>query len=382
MPPRMATESHSAGPARPLVLHVVESLASGVMTALRDYIDNTGDRADHVVLASRRAGCDTGDFDGMEILDLGWNLHSLSALKRVVQTIRRVKPDVIHLHSSWAGLIVRILPITRRPIIYTPHCFAFERRDVGVLVRRLFLLVEFLLAGRSAAVVAVSPQEAELARRLRPGLPTYYVPHVAHVVPPVAHVDDAGVLGRPKPFLVAGAGRISAQKDPQWFAEFALALGHLRSDVSLVWLGGGDPDLESCLRDAGVEVTGWIRRPELLQRLSRSSLYVHSAAWEGAPLSVLEAASLGVPVIGRDIPALRSIELPNLFAEPRGAALFVDEARNAGRMSSLRDQSLAWGQMFSADRQRAELMRAYLEVISGWPEPITATVQSHTQLVS
>lgn len=375
MQQRITTKSDSAEPTRPRVLHVVESLAAGVMAALRDYIDNTSDVAEHVVLASRRAGSDTGDFDGVEILDLGWKLRSLGVLKRVAQTIRTVEPDVIHLHSSWAGLIGRILPITRRPIIYTPHCFAFERRDVGMLARSLFLLVEYQLAGRSAAVVAVSPREAELARRLRPGLPTFYVPNVAHV-------DDPGAPGRADEFVIAGAGRISPQKDPQWFAEFALALGHLRSDVSFVWFGAGDPNLEARLRDAGVDVTGWIRRPELLQRLSTSSLYVHSAAWEGAPLSVLEAANLGVTVIGRDIPALRSIALPNLFAEPRGAALFVDEALRAGRMRSLRDQSMAWGRTFSPDWQRTELMRAYAHVISGAPEPTVAPVPSRPQPVS
>jgi glycosyltransferase involved in cell wall biosynthesis len=344
----------------PQVLHIVEALGGGVMAALRDYIDNTRDGARHMVLASRRAGHDTGDFDGIEVLDLNWDLRSLAAFKRVVHTIRSVKPDVIHLHSSWAGLIGRILPIARRRIIYTPHCFAFERQDVGTFARWLFLLVEFLLAGRSAAVVAVSPREADLARRLRPGHPTFYVPNVVGI-------DGSCAIRRPDSFVIAGAGRISSQKDPQWFAEFALALGHLRPDVSFVWLGAGDPHLEACLRDAGVDVTGWIRRRDLLERLSRSSLYVHSAAWEGAPMSVLEAANVGVPVIGRDIPALRSIALPNLFAEPRGAALFIDETLRAGRMRSLREQSMEWGQTFKPAWQRAELMRAYVEVISGVP---------------
>jgi glycosyltransferase involved in cell wall biosynthesis len=328
------------------------------MAALRDYIVNTGDDAHHFVLASRRAGHDTGDFDGIEILDLGWDKLSLGALRRVVQTIRMVKPDVVHLHSSWAGVMGRILPIGRHRIVYTPHCFAFERRDVGGFARWLFLLAEFLLAGRSAAVVAVSPREADLAKRLRPGVPTFYVPNVVDV-------ETVGIAQRPDGIVIAGAGRISSQKDPRWFAEFAQAMTAIRPGVSFVWLGAGEPHLEECLRSAGVYVTGWIRRRELLDRLSRSSLYVHSAAWEGAPLSVVEAANLGVPVIGRDIAALRSIALPNLFAEPRDAALFVDEVLRAGRMRSLREQSQAWGQAFSPGRQRDELMRAYVGVTSG-----------------
>ena len=43
--------------------------------------------------------------------------------------VRQVRPDIVHIHSSLAGVIVRIclLPVRRRPkLIYTPHAWSFS----------------------------------------------------------------------------------------------------------------------------------------------------------------------------------------------------------------------------------------------------------------
>ena len=75
-------------------------------------------------------------------------------------TCRRYQPDLIHLHSSWAGLLGRLVPLGRRKIVYTPHCYAFERRDLSQVVRIGLWLVEKILSRRNAGVFAVSPREA------------------------------------------------------------------------------------------------------------------------------------------------------------------------------------------------------------------------------
>ncbi|MER5837507.1 hypothetical protein ABT116_43855, partial [Streptomyces sp. NPDC002130] len=41
-----------------------------------------------------------------------------------------------------------------------------------------------------------------------------------------------------------------------------------------------------------------------------SSLYLHTAAWEGAPISAAEAAAVGVSVISRDIKSMVSLGYP------------------------------------------------------------------------
>lgn len=53
--------------------------------------------------------------------------------------------------------------------------------------------------------------------------------------------------------------------------------------------------------DAGVPMTGWMPRVEALRALGASTIYPHWTAWDGLPLSVLEAMALDVVVAASDI---------------------------------------------------------------------------------
>ncbi|XGU19402.1 glycosyltransferase [Rhodococcus sp. 3Y1] len=87
-------------------------------------------------------------------------------LLSAIRMVRRGDFDVLHLHSSLAGL-ARIIPGHRAGIVYTPHCYAFERTDVSPLARVLYKSVERgLLSIRRQCVVAVSGREAELTTEL------------------------------------------------------------------------------------------------------------------------------------------------------------------------------------------------------------------------
>ena len=49
---------------------------------------------------------------------------------------------------------------------------------------------------------------------------------------------------------------------------------------------------------------------EVMQGLQKSCLYVHTGAWEGFPMSVIEAAVLGCPVLLRTINAFDGYDFP------------------------------------------------------------------------
>src|SRR5919201_499313 len=88
----------------PLILHVVESLGSGVTTALESYLRSTPDCV-HVVLGWRRRDAQTDDELGQlaaAVLPLpAGRPAQLLAVRRWVEALR---PDIVHAHSSYAGL--------------------------------------------------------------------------------------------------------------------------------------------------------------------------------------------------------------------------------------------------------------------------------------
>ena len=299
------------------VLHVCESFGSGVITAIADFVMSTP-HFEHHLLASTRTGADTGgDVTGLFSSISQLPKSPVAAVRRIRELNAVLRPDVVHAHSSFAGAQVRVTPgLDMNRVVYTPHCYSFERRDTSRLVHSAFLLSEVALARRPHWVAAISPREAALAARIGRLDRTVYVPNIVRV--------QGGATRHAIPMTVVAVGRISPQKDPKWFAEAAAASRALGSSSRWRWLGGGDDELTAHLRQAGVHVTGWIDRAEVLDELSAATVYAHTAQWEGAPVALLEAAATGLPVVGRRIPALESLELPYLYDTPRALAKAIE----------------------------------------------------------
>jgi glycosyltransferase involved in cell wall biosynthesis len=278
------------------VLHVTEALGGGVQSAIANYIDHLPE-IEHAVYSRARDGQSTYSWS-RPVEHERYTGGLAGFFVRLVRKVRQERPDIVHLHSSFAGAARAVLP-PGTAVVYSPHCYAMERRDLGAVPRAGFAAIEWLLARRTRAVVAVSPREAELSRRLNARVPVVVALNPAPFEAPASRAPAAD------PAEVVMVGRISPQKDPGLFA--AVASETRNAPWRYVWIGDGDPDAREELVRAGVEVTGWTTPDVAAQRVARARLYLHSAAWEGGPLSTIEAAALGTPVLARDIPSMRSI---------------------------------------------------------------------------
>lgn len=348
------------------VLHVVESLGSGVATALESYVRNTPDLC-HVVCGYHRPGADTGaSLDGVARF-IPLPRHRAAQAVSARWAIRRERPAIVHLHSSFAGLYGRLLrPPVGTSTVYTPHCFAFERLDISPLTRSLYRYVERLLASNTTAFIAVSQREEQLASALTSTVPTYVVPHalVASDLPE-SHRRNEG-----RHITVATLGRIMVQKGIDFFLDVVdqtRALGtETASLVRWTWVGGGVETDEERLRAAGVHVTGWLPRSDALAALAEADVYVHTAAWEAAPLSVIEAAALGLPILVRAIPALQHgpFQAVDTAREMANSIAALTDADTRASASALSCEVAA---RYTPAEQRAALLAAYAEVLNCGP---------------
>jgi len=346
----------ASGPTAPLVLHVVESLGGGVTSAVLDHIRATP-AFRHRALARLRpdahSSAELEELTGGIIPMRDGHLRRIGDVRR---TFRDLRPSIVHAHSSYGGAYARLAGLPRKRVVYTPHCFAFERLDVSRPVRAAFRLMEAVLSFRGAWIAAVSDREAELARRL-PGHPRVVV------VPNIARVGGTpgGGVASAEPLVVA-VGRLQPQKDPGFFAEAARVAAREGIPARWRWVGGGDPRSERELRDAGVEVTGWVERDRALAELAAADVYAHTAAWEGFPITVLEAAALGRPIVARRIPALEGSGLA-LVGGPGELARRVGGL--AGEAEDLLARSLALSVTHAPAEQERALNALYGEVLRG-----------------
>lgn len=282
------------------VLHVVECYDAGVGRAVDRWIALSPQHEHHLL------------WEGLQspknVTGLASDRRMPSGLRARTRAVREmvdaVVPDVVIAHSSWAGVYTRATMIGV-PVLYAPHAYKFEDTSQHRALRNAYRFAESILAKRTYATVVLTPREESLARSLRARARTFRVPNASTLSP----TEDFPGAGYAVGGTVAMIGRLSRQKSPQYFLEVASLVREQRPETEFVWAGDGDGSARRQLEHEGVVVTGWLDGDELRRFLGRPFVYFHSAAYEGFPLSLLDAATFEHPVVVRDIPPFESLNI-------------------------------------------------------------------------
>jgi glycosyltransferase involved in cell wall biosynthesis len=339
-----------------VVLHVAESWGAGVRAAVLQFVAATPEHEHHLLRGVRRSEFASDDeqlFSSVGVLPAG-ALAARRAIRRGAETINA---DVVHAHSSYAGLFVRTA-LRRRPdrrLVYSPHCFAFERRDLSPVTRLGIRMIERLLARNTDTLAACSPGEARTASALRLKRVVY--------VPNVARVPALAMLEHRDPNRVVGVGRIGAQKDPDFFRAAVLHLRRGgRPELDARWIGDGDDRVARLrLERAGIPATGWLSSFDAHRALGQAGVYLHTARWEGFPVSILEAIELGIPVIAREVPTMAGAIATPGITTPEQMAQAADELMRGGEVARYANLA-AWQRRLAvntAEHQARALDAAY-----------------------
>ena len=337
---------------RVVVLHVVESWGAGVRAATIRYAAATPEFEHHLLRGTGRSEFAS---DGEHVFASVRDLPSgaLAARRAIRAAARELRPGIVHAQSSYAGLFVRttLRSTPAQRIVYSPHCFAFERRDLPAVVRLAVRGIERVLAGNTDTIAACS--RAELATASRLGARAVYVPNVAAPGSPAVTTSTEEVVT---------VGRIGAQKGPGFYSDVVELLRARRPAATATWVGGGDDtDARAELGATGIRVTGWLPSAAAQFTVAGAGVYVHTAEWEGFPIAILEAVQLGVPVVAREVPTLRGALATPGLTTPAAVAAAVEELLAGGPVA--REQNLAaWRELLAentAEAQAAALRSVY-----------------------
>lgn len=353
------------------ILQVCESFGGGNFSSVTQICNGLAGRGHEVHLAYSRRAETPADFAASLHSDVV--LHELRMTRKIdpvvdaralislLALLRRVDPQVIHLHSSKAGFLGRVagfLAGRNRASFYSPRGLSFLQQDVSESRRNLFRRLEWAAARLGGTLVACSQGELDQVRARIAPRAALLIENAVDVamVPPWRQRADGKVR-------IGTAGRISLARNPRYFA--ALAQRLRRAEVEFVWIGGGDEADHELLEHSGVSVTGWLPRQEALARVSGLDIYVQTSLWEGMPIAVIEAQVAGIPAVVTDILGNRDIVID-------GETGFICHSEDAmvARLTRLiadphtrvalgqRSRELAMNR-FSVDRMLDELLAAY-----------------------
>lgn len=220
--------------------------------------------------------------------------------KQLLKALKDIQPEVVHLHSSKAGALGRLISLFyRHPRwFFSPHGLSFLQRTEGRLKNTIFLLIEKLLARIPVTFIACSPSEAEQIQ-------THLTRRVVVVNNAVDLATIPSATGHDHVVRIGTVGRVALARNPELFASIAEALHD--KNVEFVWIGGGDESGENVLKHAGVQLTGWVDRAEALKQLSTLDIYIQTSRWEGLPVAVIEAMAAGLPVVATNVVGNRDL---------------------------------------------------------------------------
>lgn len=277
----------------------------GAQVHLLDLVANLPQNVERLVVTGQRGFlCDECQRLGVKVQVIPSLIHpihpirDIQALIAIVRLMRRVVPDVIHAHTSKAGLLARLAGrLTGTPVVFTAHTWSFAD-GISTLQKLITTPIERMAARASGVIIAVSESNRRAALRKSIGKPGSLI-RVWNGIP---DVNERAYPGSHEIMTLIVVARFVQQKDHELLL---YALKGVTGKWRLLLAGDGPKraKLEDLVLKLGlqnrVEFTG--DRNDIPFILAQSDLFILPSKWEGLPLSVLEAMRAGLPVIASDV---------------------------------------------------------------------------------
>jgi len=318
------------------IVHAAENIKGGVGAYLRDLVvmqrEGFGSGVVTVLVPESQRAM-VGSPEGVQIVtfdDSG--ARSINACRlawRMRQVVGRVQPDVVHLHSTFAGAALR--PLMRlfargATVIYCAHGWAFDR-DSSLVSRLGAMLLERVFSRWCDAVVCISEYEMRAARRI--GIRAGKLHLISNGIPRDAPPMSDRVKWPDDRRRVLFVGRFDRQKGTD---VLLAALAALQDSVFCYLVGDtvlGDAALTSLPPNA--QTTGWLSPAQIEAFYRSADVVVVPSRWEGFGLIAVEAMRAELPVI-----ASRVGGLPEIVVDGE-TGLLIPPADQGALVRALRD---------------------------------------------
>lgn len=251
-------------------------------------------------------------------------LNDWRAYRSLTKLFCEEKPDLIHTHSSKAGILGRFAARSAKiPVVHTIHGAAFHYGQ-SRLAYRAYVAAEKSVANCTQKFICVADamRDAYLAEHI--SLPDKYVtirsgfdvePFLTPLVPP-SHIRQQ--LGLDEEHIVVGKiGRLFHLKGHEFVIRAARTVIDKNSQVRFLFVGDGilrqqfEQEIAAANLSEYFRLTGLVPTDQIPGLIHAMDLLVHTSQWEGLARVLPQALIAGKPVISYDVGGASEVVIPN-----------------------------------------------------------------------
>ena len=283
-------------------------------------------------------------------------LSPLKELKTVLafrRLYRKYRPDIIHLHSSKAGILGR-LAFPKSKIVYTVHGFDSIR-----VAYRKYLPIEKSLQNRCRAIIGVSKYDE---RNLRSEGISNHVGIIYNGIVEPLHLNNA---------LFQNLGKYSrkvlciARLAPPKNIDLFLSVAKLLPQYAFIWIGNQHEVSFAC--PANVFFMGNL--PNAGSYNEYADLFFLPSNYEGLPIVIIEALACGKPVVASAVGGISELlDGTNGYALENEAQKMAEKITcilsDAGRYVSMsKCARKTYLEKFTVDRMVSGYLAVYNQIV-------------------
>lgn len=257
-------------------------------------------------------------------------IADILALIYIYKIYRCIRFEIIHTHSSKAGIIGRWAAFlynktqrwlkvkgVRCKVVHTVHGWPFNDYQ-PILVKRFYIFLERITAAFTTKIICVSKKDIEtglkykIAPKEKFDLIKYGIPLYNFKNSSCNKTDKKRELGINNDDPVIGmVSCLKPQKSPLDYVKACVDIYNKIPGINFLLIGDGvlkkrcRLELNKYPLNGRFIFTGWRRDvPEILDIID---IVVLTSRWEGSPIAIVEALSKGKPVVATDVGGVREL---------------------------------------------------------------------------
>lgn len=306
------------------ILLIVEAMLGGIRQHVVDIAMELDKEKYEVYLAYSDNRADERFFQDLKLLKESVRLircehlqrelslsEDMAAIRELSKIVKSIRPDIVHCHSSKAGIVGRVVAKRYgvKKVFYTPNAYSFQSPDISDKKRKIYVVAErFLSRHMTTKTINVSKGEMELAKKYKLDKEDKFeliYNGIASELPLEKNAirEENGYSS--EDVLVGVTARLAEQKDPLIFMKIAKKVIEKMPKTRFVYIG--DRGLEE-------EMKQWVSKEHLENKIhmlgfrsdasklvAMFDVYLSTALYEGLPYSMIEAIRAGIPIIATDV---------------------------------------------------------------------------------